>query len=251
MPRRRGSSRESTKSSENERSAHAGASPIRELVGLLAYAALFSALLFGGAGSWHWRRGWALIGTLLVVRGVSALRLLAVQPQLMAERAKGPVQEGQSLADRLLLGGFMASFAALIIFAGADGRRLHLLRELPEWTRAVGLVLFVAGWWIVYRALRANAFAVTVVRVQGERGHRVVRTGPYGVVRHPMYAGLVPVMAGMGLWLHSTATVVAAAIPTVTLIVRIVLEERLLLANLPEYADYSTAVRWRMLPGVW
>lgn len=159
--------------------------------------------------------------------------------------------EGQPLADRLLLGGFMATFAALVAFAGADAWRFQLLPSLPSWTRFVGWAAFVAGWWIIYRALRANAFAVTDLRVQDERGHRVVRDGPYGVVRHPMYAGLVPVMIGMGLWLSSTATVVAAAIPTAILVARALLEERILLARLPEYADYASAVRWRLLPGVW
>jgi protein-S-isoprenylcysteine O-methyltransferase Ste14 len=241
----------STRSSGSEHGARTGASPIRELVGLLAYGALFAALLFGGARTWHWSRGWALIGTLLVARGVSSLRLLSLQPELIAERAKGPLQEGQPLPDRLLIGAFMASFAALIAFAGADALHLHLLPELPWWTRPIGWLSFVAGWWIVYRALRANAFAVTVVRVQDERGHRVVRSGPYRLVRHPMYAGLVPVMVGMGLWLHSTATAIGALIPTVILAIRIVHEERLLRDRLPEYADYASSVRWRMLPGVW
>jgi protein-S-isoprenylcysteine O-methyltransferase Ste14 len=220
-------------------------------VGLLAYGALFATLLFGGAGTLRWPRGWGLIGTLLVVRGLSALRLLAVQPELLAERAKGPLVEGQPLTDRLLLGAFMATFAALVAFAGADVWRLRLLPPLPTWTRLVGWVAFVAGWWVVYRALRANAFAVTVVRVQDERGHRVVRDGPYAVVRHPMYAGFVPVMVGMGLWLDSAAAAIGAAIPVAILVLRAVLEERLLRARLPEYADYAAAVRWRLLPGIW
>ena len=224
---------------------------MRELVGLIAYGALFSTLLFGGAGTLHWRQGWALVGTLLVIRGMSSLRLLSLQPELIAERAKGPVQKGQPAADRLLLASFMASFAALIAFNGADVWRLHLMRELPGWTRLVGWAAFVAGWWIVYSALRANAFAVTVVRVQDERGHRIVRTGPYAIVRHPMYAGIVPVMVGMGLFLHSTAATVAALVPTAILAARIVLEERLLRARFPEYAEYAAAVRWRLLPGVW
>lgn len=212
---------------------------------------LFAALLFGGAGTWRWPHGWALLGTLLVVRGLSALRLLAVQPGLVAERAKGPVVEGQIFADRLLLGGFIASFAALVTFVGADVWQLRLLPSPPSWTRPVGWAAFVVGWWIIYRALRANAFAVTDLRVQDERGHRVVRDGPYAVVRHPMYAGLVPVMIGMGLWLSSTATVVAAAIPTAILVARALLEERILHAELPEYAAYASAVRWRLLPGAW
>jgi protein-S-isoprenylcysteine O-methyltransferase Ste14 len=161
------------------------------------------------------------------------------------------VQKGQPLADRVLLGGFMASFAALVTFAGADAGRLHLLGALPWWTASIGWMAFVAGWWIVYRALRANAFAVTVVRVQDERGHQVVRTGPYAIVRHPMYAGLVPVMLGMGLWLHSTAATLAALIPTAILVARIALEERMLRARFPEYEEYAAAVRWRLIPGIW
>lgn len=145
----------------------------------------------------------------------------------------------------------MASFAALVALAGADVWHLHLLAALPWWTASIGWVAFVTGWWIVYRALRANAFAVTVVRVQDERGHQVVRTGPYAIVRHPMYAGLVPVMVGIGLSLHSTATAIAALIPTAILVARIVLEERLLRARFPEYAEYARAVRWRLMPGVW
>jgi len=161
------------------------------------------------------------------------------------------VQKGQPLADRILLGGVMASFAALVAFAGADACHLHLLGALPWWTASIGWLAFVVGWWIVFRALRANAFAVTVVRVQDERGHQVVRSGPYAIVRHPMYAGLVPVMAGMGLWLHSTAAAVAALLPTAILAARIVLEERLLRSRFPEYAEYARAVRWRLVPGVW
>lgn len=145
----------------------------------------------------------------------------------------------------------MATFAALVAFAGADVWHLHLLDELPWWTRPIGWFAFIAGWWIVYRSLRANAFAVTVVRVQDERGHRIVRTGPYAVVRHPMYAGLVPVSVGMGLWLHSTATALGAAIPVAILVARIVLEERMLRARFPEYEEYARAVRWRLVPGVW
>lgn len=145
----------------------------------------------------------------------------------------------------------MASFAALVAFAGADAVRLQLLKELPSWTHPVGWVLFIGGWWFVYRALRANAFAVTVVRVQDERGHRVVRTGPYAVVRHPMYAAFVLVMVGMGLWLHSTAAAIGALVPVAFLVTRVVHEERVLRARLPEYVDYAATVRWRMLPGVW
>jgi protein-S-isoprenylcysteine O-methyltransferase Ste14 len=179
------------------------------------------------------------------------LRLLRLQPELIAERAKGPLHEGQPLTDRLLLGGFMASLAALIAFAGADAWRLRLMRGLPGWTRPVGLVVFVAGWWVVYRALRANAFAVTVVRVQDERGHRVVRTGPYAVVRHPMYAGALPLLIGTPLALGSWWGLGALIFFIPALIWRLLDEESFLHRNLPGYTEYTRKVRYRLVPFVW
>jgi protein-S-isoprenylcysteine O-methyltransferase Ste14 len=145
----------------------------------------------------------------------------------------------------------MATYAALIVFSAADMWRLHLLPPLPTIIRVLGLAAFVVGTGIVHNALRANAFAVTVVRLQDERGQVVAREGPYGIVRHPMYAAFVPVMVGIAAWLGSAAGMIAAAVPTAILCARIVLEERMLRAQLPGYEAYAREVRWRLLPGVW
>jgi len=188
---------------------------------------------------------------LFVVRAISLSLLWSMRRDLLAERAKGPVQAGQPAGDRILLTGFMASYAALIAFAAADVWRLHLLPPLPAWIRVLGLAAFVVGTGIIHNALRANAFAVTVVRLQEERGQIVVREGPYGIVRHPMYAGVLPVMLGAVAWLGSAAAMIAVAVPTSFLCARIILEERILRARLAGYEAYAREVRWRLVPVLW
>lgn len=221
------------------------------ILSLLGYVALFAALLFGPARTWKWPTAWALLGVLFGTRAVSTIALYRGNPELLRERTRLPLHREQPLLDRILLPGLMASFAAHVAFVSFDRWWLHLLPPPAAWVRWVGLTAFVFGWYVVHLALRANSFAVTVVRHQRERGHEIVTTGPYSVVRHPMYAGLLPVTIGLGLWLGSTAGAIAALVPVALLALRIVVEERFLRRSLPAYADYAAAVRWRLVPGLW
>lgn len=223
----------------------------RQLVGIAGYVALFAFFLFVPAGTVHWRAGWILLALVVAARTSGMLYLWTVQRELVAERTKLPIQRGQIAADRVLVLAFMASFAALVAFAAADRWRLHLLPPLAPWLRAAGLLVFLAGWWVVHLALGANAYAVTVVRFQDERGHQVAEGGLYRHVRHPMYAGLGLVMAGLCIWLGSSAALIATLVPVTILMVRILFEERMLRARLAGYREYATRVRWRLVPGVW
>lgn len=223
----------------------------RLVFSVLGYVALFAALLFGPAHSWQWPTAWALLGVLFVSRAVSTIALYRRNPGLLRERTRIPLHRDQAGVDRILLPVLMASFAAQVAFVSFDRWWLHLLPAPAVWVRWLGLTAFVFGWYVVHLALRANTFAVTVVRHQRERGHEVVTTGPYSVVRHPMYAGLLPVTIGLGLWLGSSAGAIAALVPVALLAIRIVVEERFLRRSLRAYADYAEAVRWRLVPGVW
>jgi protein-S-isoprenylcysteine O-methyltransferase Ste14 len=207
--------------------------------------------LFVGAGTWRWPRAWVLLGVLFVLRVLSLALLWETQGDLLTERAKGPIRAGQSLADRILLAAYMASYAALVAFSAADVWRWHLFPPLPGWVRTLGLAAFIVGTGIVHNALRTNAFASLAVRTQEERGQYVVREGPYSIVRHPMYAGIIPVMLGVAAWLGSAAGMIAVLVPTSILCIRILLEERMLRAKLPGYEDYMRQVRWRLVPGIW
>src|SRR5438477_11927203 len=97
----------------------------RVLWNVLAYAALFACALFAPAGTWHWRRAWVLLAVLVVMRTVSTVALLRINPRLLAERSKPPIQRGQPFTDRILLVSFMASFAALPLVSSLAVIRLN------------------------------------------------------------------------------------------------------------------------------
>jgi len=96
-----------------------------------------------------------------------------------------------------------------------------------------------------------NPFAVSVVRLQEERMQTVIDSGVYGVVRHPMYAGTIPLLVGMSLWLESYAAAVLAIIPVSTLVLRIRIEEEFLRRELKGYEEYTKRVRYRLIPFLW
>ncbi len=100
-------------------------------------------------------------------------------------------------------------------------------------------------------ALRENAFASPAVKHQEERHHRVIDSGIYSVVRHPMYAGALPLLIGMPLWLESYAAAMLAIIPIGTLVLRILFEERFLRLELAGYEAYTERVRYRLIPFLW
>jgi protein-S-isoprenylcysteine O-methyltransferase Ste14 len=146
---------------------------------------------------------------------------------------------------------FLFSYGLSLAFIGWDVFKWHLLPKPSVWVSSLGLLLVVVGWVIISLVFRENAFAAPVVKHQEERGHKVVDTGVYGVVRHPMYAGIFVFSVGMALWLESYAAALAVVVPTAFLALRIVFEERFLRRALPGYEVYTRKVRYRLMPYVW
>src|SRR5919199_1800436 len=180
---------------------------------LVADAALVAGILFVSAGTLAWWRAWVLVVVLLAARTVSAAIAYRVNPALLRERAGLPLHVDQPSADRLLLlGVLLTGFLGLPAVAGLDRFHWHLLRRPADALAAAGLVLFTLGWGIKGLALRANAFATTVVRWQPERNHVVVDTGPYAVVRHPFYAADPLIFLGLSLWLESYTAAIDRAV---------------------------------------
>lgn len=211
----------------------------------------FGALLFLPLGGVHWWRGWALLGVLAVGCLLSTLVVHRVNPSVLAERARLPIQREQPLSDKLVLVPFLACFYGVILLAPLDRFRWHLLPRPSLVVSALGLAGFVIGWTVVTVVLCQNAFAAPVVKHQADRQQRVIDRGLYGVVRHPMYLGALPLLFGMPLWLESYAAALFAVIPAALLAVRIVFEERFLCRTLDGYDDYRRRVRYRLVPGVW
>lgn len=220
------------------------------LASLVYQLAIFGGLLLGFAGTLHWPRAWAVIA--LDVVGTSAgLWVVRRDQGLIRERFKPPVQQGQPLLDRIVTIAFLAEFFAFLAFLPLDVFRWRLLPPPPSWLSALGLAMIAGSFALITLAMRANSFAAIVVRRQEERGQVVVDGGPYRYVRHPMYAGDVPLLVGIALWLGSTAGVIAALVQVATLALRIPIEEGMLRRTLPGYEEYAGRVRWRMVPFVW
>jgi protein-S-isoprenylcysteine O-methyltransferase Ste14 len=219
---------------------------------LVADAALVAFLAFAAAGTLSWWRAWVLIGAMLVVRVASAVAIDRVNPRLLRDRAKLPLHSDQPWSDTLLLVGVLGSgFLGLPVVAGLDAFRWHVLPRPSAFIAFLGLALFVVGWVIKALALHANAFATAVVRLQRERKHTVVDTGVYGIVRHPFYAADPLVLVGLALWLESYAAALLSIVPLAFMVMRLRLEERFLLRELPGFDDYTTRVRHRLVPGLW
>jgi protein-S-isoprenylcysteine O-methyltransferase Ste14 len=222
------------------------------LLRIVADVAVIAIVLFTAAGTLAWPRAWILLALLLVVRVLTAIAVFQVNPGLLRERATVLLHRDQPRADKLILLAFVTSaFIGVPLVAARDVFHWHLLPGPPSGLVAFGIVLFTLGWLVTALALRENAFAVTVVRLQAERRQRVVDSGPYRIVRHPMYAGSPLVLLGLGLWLGSWAAVLYAFAPLALLMVRIGLEERFLRRALPGYAEYMQRVRYRLVPGIW
>jgi protein-S-isoprenylcysteine O-methyltransferase Ste14 len=221
-------------------------------VRLVADAGLVATLLFVSAGTLAWWRAWVLLGVLVVVRAAGMFVVYRVNPALVRERARLPAHDAQSPADRLLLLAVLATgFLGLPVVAGTDVFRWQLMPPPAPPVAAIGLALFALGWVVKNLALRANAFATTVVRLQTERGHVVVDSGVYAVIRHPFYAADPLILAGLGLWLESYAAALCSVVPILLMVTRLRLEERFLRRELPGYEEYTTRVPHRLIPGVW
>lgn len=225
---------------------------LRVLLRVVADAVFVAIVLFTAAGTLAWPRAWWLVAVLLGVRILSAIAVFRVNPALLRERATVLIHREQPRADKVVLLAFMTTaFVGVPVVAALDVFHLHLFPRPPAFLAALGLVLFALGWTIKALALRENAFAVTVVRLQSERRHTLVDTGPYHVVRHPMYAGSPLVHLGLSLWLGSYAAALYACLPLGLLLVRIGLEERFLRRALPDYTEYMQRVPYRLIPRIW
>jgi protein-S-isoprenylcysteine O-methyltransferase Ste14 len=216
---------------------------------LVLYACT-AVLLFAAAGTWRWPQAWIFIIEMIATGIAISVWLGRHDPGLLAERMSSPIQRGQAAADKLFLGFICLAWPAWLVFIALDAQRWQL-SHLPIWAQVAGALLILVAMYACYLTFRENSFAAPVVKIQRERGQTVVSTGPYAIVRHPMYAGAGLMFFGIPMLLGSAWGLALAPAWYLLLALRIPLEERVLRENLPGYDDYARRVRWRLLPGVW
>src|SRR5579863_68929 len=207
--------------------------------------ALFLALalaLFAPAGTLVWPVGWLylvlFLGFFLSVNGWLSRR----NPGSLEERSRLSRADQQGW-DKTLFPLLLVPVVAWLVFISADAVRLHWSPE-PVWLQLVEAIVLLCSFYLIFLTFRENSYLSTVVRVQTERGHCVVSTGPYHYVRHPMYAGFLLFMTGTPLFLGSWHGALLGLAFMLVLARRAVLEERALRVALPAYAAYLARVRY-------
>jgi protein-S-isoprenylcysteine O-methyltransferase Ste14 len=215
----------------------------------LIWIVTMGALLFVPAGTLHWPAAWVFLATIAVLGVSGGLWLAKTDPALLAERMRPMMQQDQPAADKIFMLAFGFAALAWLLAIGFDVR-FHGPRVPIAW-QAMGWAMLLFSSGFILWVMRENSFAAPVIKLQTERGHHVVSSGPYAWVRHPMYSGTVLFFVGAPLLLGSWWGVAMSPLFIVLFAIRAGIEERALIAGLPGYADYTTRVRYRLVPGLW
>jgi protein-S-isoprenylcysteine O-methyltransferase Ste14 len=222
----------------------------RKVVFSFFYLLTYPVILFLLAGDWHWTEGWIFSGVFCVLSFATLLYLYIKDPALLNERFGSPWQKEQKRWDKFLLSSFFLGFLLWFAIMPLDARRFRWSPPFPLWLKILGAVLFLVAFVILFAALKENTFAAPVVKMQKERGQRVISTGLYAFVRHPMYLGGTLLFIGAPLLLGSVFGLVMGLLLMVLLAVRSVGEEEMLKQELQGYREYMARVRWRIVPFV-
>ncbi|MCK1476271.1 isoprenylcysteine carboxylmethyltransferase family protein [Bradyrhizobium sp. 197] len=207
------------------------------------------ALLFACAGTMHWPSAWVFLATCALLGPLCGWWLYRIDPALLAERLRPVLQKDQPAADKAFMIAFVVVMLVWLAAMGLDRRTLS--SDMPLALQMLGLALFLLSTLFILWVFRENSFAAPVVKLQAERAQRVISTGPYAHVRHPMYSGMILFFAGVPLLLGSWWGLLMLPLVLVLFAARIRIEERTLREGLPGYSDYMTRVRYRLLPGAW
>lgn len=217
---------------------------VNALVKLLAGLLLVGVLLFLPAGTWHYPGAWRFIGLLFVPMLLLGLFLLIKSPALLKKRLSAKEKEG---TQRGVVGLSALLFLVGFVVGGLDFR--FGWSAVPDWVVGSAAVMFLLAYALYAEVMRENAFLSRTVEVQ--EGQRVVDTGLYGFVRHPMYLAVILLFLTLPLVLGSWYALAVFAVFPVLLAIRIRGEEEVLVRELPGYAEYRERVKYRLFPFVW
>ena len=218
------------------------------LVGLaIAVMVVVAGLVFVLARRLGWTLGWIYVGIIVATLTINMVCLLRWNSELIRQRMR--VSKFTKTWDRGWA--FLFGLAVIAIYVAAVMEARDRISSAPGTAWLLGLAIFVPGWTLAIWSMVVNPFFEKTVRIQTDRGHRVIDTGPYAYMRHPGYVGFAGWMLSTPLLLASTWAFIPALITVILLMIRTELEDRTLQAELPGYAEYATRVRFRLIPGVW
>lgn len=221
---------------------------IQLAIAIHAAVVFFAVIVIWPAGRLDWIAGWLYIGIVALNYLANVIYLKRVNPDLIDARMR--MTKGTKRWDIVWGVFFGPIMISIYIVAGLDAVRFEWSTMSPLFW-PIGLVLFVLGTALFSWSMGVNPFFEKTVRIQSERGHRVIDTGPYAFVRHPGYVGFTGWFLSAPFLLGSWWAVVPAVLSVVGLAVRTALEDRTLHEELEGYTAYASRVRYRLIPCVW
>jgi protein-S-isoprenylcysteine O-methyltransferase Ste14 len=228
--------------------ARVGAGALRYVAQRLGLLAVFACLLFASAGQVDWWPGWRYLLVTLVMEIITLSLLALLAPQTLNQR--GSVGAGVKSFDRWFAGLWFATSLVTPVIVGLDAVRFHW-SALPGWLFVPALLVMVGASLFADWAMVENEHFEQFVRIQGERGHDVVTTGPYRFVRHPGYLGAILGALATPPMLGSAWAFLPAGFVALLFVVRTYLEDQTLRRELGGYEEYAQRTRHRLLPLVW
>jgi len=220
---------------------------IRAFAGLLQLLAIMAAIIFLPAWTLDYWQAWVLLAIFFASALAITLYLMKNDPQLLERRVvAGPGAE-QEKSQNVIQALAAFAFVAMFVVSALDHR--FAWSTVPPLVSALGDILVAVGFYLVFLVFKENTFASGTIEVGAEQ--HVIGTGPYALVRHPMYMGALVMLAGVPLALGSLWGLLALIPMTLVLIARLLDEEKFLARNLAGYSDYQNKVKHRLLPLIW
>ena len=207
-------------------------SSFSKLVITFIYLLIYPVLLFLLAGDWRWAEGWMFSACFCSLSFATVLYLYFKDPALLNERFGSPFQKGQESWDKIVIVLLMVGFLSRFVVMPLDAKRFGWSPPFPLWIKIIGALLFVSSFAVLFGALKENTFASPIVKMQRMRGQRVISTGLYAVVRHPMNTGGLLLFTGAPLLLNSIYGLASGILLTILLAFRAVGEEKMLVREI-------------------
>jgi protein-S-isoprenylcysteine O-methyltransferase Ste14 len=220
---------------------------IKAFGSLLALTLVMALLLFATAGTVSYWQAWAFLAVYVTASVAITLYLRRHDPALLERRMRGGPTAEKSAAQRFIMLLASSGFIGLLVVPALDRR--FGWSQMPEAISLAGDAAVALGWLAIFRVFKENTYTSATIEIADDQ--KVITTGPYGLVRHPMYSGAFIMLAGIPLALGSWwgCLVLIAILPAV--IWRLLDEENFLALNLPGYTAYQQTTRYRLIPGVW
>ena len=221
------------------------------IIGVIAELVILSLILLVPAQTWNWPHALQLLGALFLANSCLVIWLGIYAPQSLVAQFIRKSEKDQPIADKIITAFFMAFLSLWLIFISYDVFHLHLLPSPSPPFVFLGLLLGCFGYGIIALTIVQNAFAAPIVTVQKKRKQKVIDSGLYAIVCHPMYSGVLWMCIGITLWLGSYSGLLLLILLLPILSARITIEEKVLAKRLQGYASYLKKTRWRLIPFIY